>query len=192
MLGFSENHFGMVPIDLTRLTDSQRVCLRLVAHGMQAKEIARELGITQHATIERLRAARRATGAATSREIALQLIKAESGPDYKPLVAKPIGVAPTADHPASSALPNSSIGAVLRSSGADENLVDRAGPLASPKRSAAAPDFWRLPFRTRKAQTNELTVVQTLISIGALALMLSLAAIAAIAFVEQLIRLYQH
>ncbi|HEY8573956.1 LuxR C-terminal-related transcriptional regulator [Phenylobacterium sp.] len=56
--------------DLARLSDSERQALRLLAEGHTAKSVARELGLTEAAVNERLRQARRKTGAGSSRELA--------------------------------------------------------------------------------------------------------------------------
>ncbi len=54
--------------ELATLTARQKEILRLVAQNLQAKEIARELGISERAVKTHTDAARRRLGVATSRE----------------------------------------------------------------------------------------------------------------------------
>jgi DNA-binding CsgD family transcriptional regulator len=61
-----------------RLTERQKECLRLVAQGLETKEIARLLGLSPAAVTERLRAARTIFGVGTSREAARLLQRLES------------------------------------------------------------------------------------------------------------------
>src|SRR5436190_24007912 len=57
-------------IELSRLNEAERRVLHLLAEGHTAKSIAAELGTTTAAVNERLREARRKTGAGSSRELA--------------------------------------------------------------------------------------------------------------------------
>jgi DNA-binding CsgD family transcriptional regulator len=63
-------------LDLSRLNDAERRVLRLLAEGHTSKTIATALGSTPAAVNERLREARRKTGAGSSRELA-RLLKAQ-------------------------------------------------------------------------------------------------------------------
>jgi len=63
-------------VDLSRLNEAERQVLRLLAEGHTAKSIANELGSTPTAVNERLREARRKTGAGSSRELA-RLLKSQ-------------------------------------------------------------------------------------------------------------------
>ncbi|MFT4251329.1 MAG: hypothetical protein QM608_02455 [Caulobacter sp.] len=56
--------------DLSRLSDAERRALLLLARGHTAKSAAVELGASESAVNERLREARRKTGAGSSRELA--------------------------------------------------------------------------------------------------------------------------
>lgn len=67
---------GDKAVDLRRLNDAQRRVLRLLGEGHTAKSIANELGSTPAAVNERLREARRKTGAGSSRELA-RMLKAQ-------------------------------------------------------------------------------------------------------------------
>jgi DNA-binding CsgD family transcriptional regulator len=80
--------------DLTRLSDSERRVLLLLAEGHTAKTVAAALGMTEGAVNERLREARRKTGVGSSRELARLLRGVETEPqEIRP---KQIGVAATA------------------------------------------------------------------------------------------------
>jgi len=63
-------------VDLSRLNEAERQVLRLLAEGHTAKSVANELGSTPAAVNERLREARRKTGAGSSRELA-RLLKSQ-------------------------------------------------------------------------------------------------------------------
>jgi DNA-binding CsgD family transcriptional regulator len=78
--------------DPSRLTDAERQVLDLLAHGHTAKSAAVRLGLTEGAVNERLREARRKTGASSSRELARLL-----GPQENR--AEKIGLVPAPTHP---------------------------------------------------------------------------------------------
>lgn len=78
--------------DVSALSEGQKACLRLVAAGLEAKEIARELDITLSAVNERLRAARELLGLSRSRDAARLLLESEGATDHKRIVAKPFVV----------------------------------------------------------------------------------------------------
>src|SRR5690349_5682015 len=61
---------------MSRLNDSERTVLRLLAEGHTAKSIATKIESTTAAVNERLREARRKTGVGSSRELA-RLLKAQ-------------------------------------------------------------------------------------------------------------------
>jgi DNA-binding CsgD family transcriptional regulator len=63
-------------VDLSRLNDTERRVLRLLAEGHTAKSIANTTGSTPAAVNERLREARRKTGVGSSRELA-RLLRAQ-------------------------------------------------------------------------------------------------------------------
>ena len=60
-----------------RLNQRQRECLRLVYRNLEAKEIARELGLSPHTVVEHLRDARRLLGASRSMHAARMLFEHE-------------------------------------------------------------------------------------------------------------------
>lgn len=81
------------------LREREKEALRLLAHGHDAKSIARELALSVHSVNERLRTARRKLGVTSSREAARLLAQAEGdSPNF--LGPKPFGLpanAPIAD-----------------------------------------------------------------------------------------------
>jgi DNA-binding CsgD family transcriptional regulator len=82
---------------LAKLTEGQKDCLRLVAHHLSSKEIARRLGISQHTVDQRLKVAMR-TLAAESRFEAARLLTAHEGPaPHQPLVHQSPDIAKTPD-----------------------------------------------------------------------------------------------
>ncbi len=78
---------------VARLTEAQREVLRRWHVRRSAKEIAIELGVTHWAVNERLRAARRTLGAASSQEAAQMLAAVEGAATYKPFVYDPPSLA---------------------------------------------------------------------------------------------------
>lgn len=81
--------------DLSRLSEGERACLRLLARGHDTKSLAAELGIGTAAATERLRAARAKLGVTSSREAARLLALAEGLPQET--WAMPSGVARSAE-----------------------------------------------------------------------------------------------
>lgn len=73
---------------LARLTPAERAVLDLLAHGHTAKTIAAELGVSVAAVNERLRSARRRTGAGSSRELA-RLLAQENRDEFSGLPIRP-------------------------------------------------------------------------------------------------------
>lgn len=67
----------MDDVSFTKLNQRQRECLRLVYRNLEAKEIARELGLSPHTVVEHLRDARRLLGASRSMYAARMLAEYE-------------------------------------------------------------------------------------------------------------------
>lgn len=76
------------------LTDKEREALRLLAEGHTIKTAAAQLGASEAAINERLRSARRKTGATSSRDLARQLFLQETCDDF-PGVSSPAAEAET-------------------------------------------------------------------------------------------------
>jgi DNA-binding CsgD family transcriptional regulator len=169
---------------VARLSVGQKECLRLVLQGYEAKEIARMLATSPGAVHERLRAARRTLDVATSREAARILARHEQGETYTPFVAEPIGIAagsipamldPTIN---SGSVGGGTGGAFLRESQA-------AFDSAHVERQRAFP--WPIPSSGRPH--NDLTTFQTIVAVLALTIGLGVAALVAVALVDQLTEL---
>ena len=81
------NRSEMDDVAFSRLNQRQRECLRLVYRNLEAKEIARELGLSPHTVVEHLRDARRVLGASRSMHAARMLVEYEQDNriGYEPL-----------------------------------------------------------------------------------------------------------
>lgn len=133
---------------------------------------------------ERLRAARRTLDVSTSREAARVLARHERGETYTPFVAEPIGIeagsipamlAPTI---ASGSAGGGTGGAFLRECQAEFHAVHV-------ERQRTVP--W--PFPSPGRPHNDLTTFQTIVAILALTIGLGVAALVAVALVDQLTQL---
>lgn len=155
------------PID--RLTEAQREVLRRWNERQSAKEIARDLGITHWAVNERLRAARRTLGAASSQEAAKMLAEAEGYPGYngayKGVVYDPLQLAGEPDF------------AIMAGSEDDRDWSSGSGHRNAVREEQVAyrvtAPLWpglRLPIPHYEGDRNELGVQQRLLWIGALAI----------------------
>ena len=71
---------------LNKLSEAQRICLRMVFMHMSSKDIARDLGISPHTVDQRLKAAIQILGVDSRVEAARILARAEGGETYQPLV----------------------------------------------------------------------------------------------------------
>jgi DNA-binding NarL/FixJ family response regulator len=67
---------------ISKLSEAQKECLRLVHAGYEGKEIARLLELSPGAVVERLRAARRTLGVGSSREAARLLAGVDGANAY--------------------------------------------------------------------------------------------------------------
>lgn len=175
---------------VSRLSEAQRACLRLVMQGYEAKEIARQLNITPHAVVERLRAARRIVNAQSSREAARLLAAHEQDATYNRIGDNPLGIVPTPPLPPIMPSSNGSTG----SAGAQPETQPEALRIQEEQApymfAPATPRMvFPLPFPTREHQRNDLTIVQTLVLVVGLTIALAVAGIASIALVDQLTHL---
>ncbi len=150
---------------VAKLTDAQREVLRRWHVRRSAKEIAIELGVTHWAVNERLRAARRTLGAASSQEAAQMLAAAEGAATYKPFV-----------YDTASIVAGSEAGIVERSDDAGEWPSRPSRDYAVHEEQVpfrvSAP-LWhgpRWPIPRYEGDRNDLTIGERLLWIGALAL----------------------
>jgi DNA-binding CsgD family transcriptional regulator len=81
---------------LSRLTDKQRDCLRLVLMHRSSKEIARQLGIGADAVDQRVKTAMRTLGVDSRVEAARMLAEYEGTQPYQRFVYQPSDVVPPA------------------------------------------------------------------------------------------------
>lgn len=169
-----------------RLSEAQKECLRLVAAGMELKEVARELGISPNAVVERLRNARRTLGVGTSREAARLFAASEGGADYIRHVAIPDGVA--GSRPPTPFCPPSNAGSGSAGEGPGSvSIREEQTPYLAAGPSAGSRFPW--PFPTAGRERNDLTGGQIFAAVLALTIGLGVAALVAIAIVDQLSRL---
>lgn len=76
-------------LEIGRLSEGQKDCLRLVLAHMTSKEIARCLGVSSHTVDQRLRYAIRTLGARTRMQAALKLSEAEHQPSDPKVSSNP-------------------------------------------------------------------------------------------------------
>lgn len=143
------------------LTDAQREVLRLWLTRKSAKEIGRQIGITHWAVNERLRAARRVLGVATSSEAAEMFARGQEERAYKRVVCEPDGLA--AVEPAMPAM--ASVEGDRQSGPGTYLLREERLPFAAP----ASIPWPRLPVPRFWGDRNDLTLRARLLWIGALA-----------------------
>lgn len=116
----------MDDVAFSRLNQRQRECLRLVYRNLEAKEIARELGLSPHTVVEHLRDARRVLGASRSMHAARMLVEYEQ--DNR-LGYEPVGVTPQPDPAMVSAIPVAAMGAAagIRKNRYNFSYLERLG-----------------------------------------------------------------
>lgn len=102
------NRSEMDEVAFSRLNQRQRECLRLVYRNLEAKEIARELGLSPHTVVEHLRDARRVLGASRSMHAARMLAEYEQ--DNR-IGYEPVGVTDRENSVFTSSVPATAVGA---------------------------------------------------------------------------------
>ncbi len=110
----------------SRLNQRQRECLRLVYRNLEAKEIARELGLSPHTVVEHLRDARRVLGTSRSMHAARMLVEHEQ--DNR-LGYEPLGVTRQGNGANVAAVPVTTMGvaAGIRKNRYNLNYLERLG-----------------------------------------------------------------
>ncbi|HEX8937158.1 MAG TPA: helix-turn-helix transcriptional regulator, partial [Sphingomicrobium sp.] len=88
----------MTSAGVERLTERERMVLRLLVQGHDIKSIARALSITTTAANERLRTARQKLGVSSSREAARILAAEEGSPSYSVDMQTGVPIAPDRSH----------------------------------------------------------------------------------------------
>ena len=171
-----------------RLTERQKECLRCVIRGLEVKEIARELGLSPSAVVERLRAARRALDVETSREAA-RLFAAHDQSDTNIRYGD---MPPTlVDIP----YPLASIVGPQDGTGAGEPVRFRevsAPFVAVDPYPTTKPRHLPMPWRAKGTRSNDMTVSERLLASGTLTITIAIgAAIILIAVVQLMTLLVQ-
>ena len=120
------NRSEMDDVAFSRLNQRQRECLRLVYRNLEAKEIARELGLSPHTVVEHLRDARRVLGASRSMPAARMLVEYEQ--DNR-IGDEPVGVNRQPNPAMVSAVPVTAMGAATgaRKNRYNFNYLERLG-----------------------------------------------------------------
>lgn len=120
------NRSEMDDVAFSRLNQRQRECLRLVYRNLEAKEIARELGLSPHTVVEHLRDARRVLGASRSMHAARMLVEYEQ--DNR-IGYEPVGVNRQANPAMMSVVPVTAVGAAagIRKNRYNFNYLERLG-----------------------------------------------------------------
>ncbi len=174
-----ESDAGASPV--SRLTQGQLDCLRLVDQHLSSKEIAVELGISSHTVDQRIR-------------LALQTLKVERRSQAARLVSQQLGpyqrLIHQSPHIEGAPNPGQSDGAV----GFQIRHADRAGRAGgSGFNTEQRPGFNRpslfLPFATRSHPRNEMSVGQRLLCIVLIAIGAIFSAGMYLAWLESLSRM---
>jgi DNA-binding CsgD family transcriptional regulator len=82
---------------ISRLSEKQKDCLRLIAQNMNSKQIARELKISEHTVDQRVRQSLRILNVTDRFQAARAYTAAEIGFPYQPLIYQPDALARPAD-----------------------------------------------------------------------------------------------
>jgi len=173
---------------IQKLTEAQRVCLRMVLMHLSSKDIARELGISPHTVDQRLRMAIQALGVANRFEAARILARYESQTPYQSAVYQTPHVAP-APIPATVGL--SDIHGVRQGSEAYHGSAVREEQIAFRTPAfATGSSFVNLPFPTPGRERNDLNIVQRLGWIVSIAIASALAFGGLLAGLDALKRLF--
>ena len=167
-----------------KLSAGQKDCLRLVLQGYEFKEIARMLGTSPGAINERLREARRTLGVSSSREAARMLAAQEQVGDYTPHVAMPNGVGPGGI--SAKLAPQTDTGSAGEASG---GVALKDVQAAFDVTTVDKPSTFPWPVPTKGKPDNDLTLRQTILTVLGLTIGLGMAALVAVALVDQLTRL---
>jgi len=171
-----------------RLTDRQKECLRCVLQGLEVKEIARELGLSPSAVVERLRAARRALDVETSREAARLLAAHEHSDTNMRYGDMPPTLVDILYPLASTVGSKDGTGA-----GEQVRLREVSAPfVALDPYPTAVPRRLPMPWRAKGTRCNDLTVSERLLASGSLTIAIAIgAAIILIAVVQLMTLLIQ-
>ncbi len=131
-----------------KLREKEKVALRLILRGFDAKTAAREINVTPNVINEHLRNARQKLGVTNSKEAARLLGDAE---DITPkfFVPKEIGIVPEPKHTAVNPLPDP------QAASSDQNMVREMQTAYQPFASSRS-QIWSVPFRKEGELGNDL------------------------------------
>lgn len=166
---------------VSRLSEGQRECLRMVYRHMETKEIARVLGISPDGVTQRIKVAMRILGVNRRKDAAFILAQYEGGEPYPSLVYPSRDIEfephPTTFGPSTgSERPSGFSGEAMR----EEQAVFETVPLA-------ARPAW--PFPMGGARPNDVGWIRRLAWIAAISIGIALAFGALVSGVEALTRL---
>jgi DNA-binding CsgD family transcriptional regulator len=181
---------------ISKLTDAQRTCLRMVLMHLSSKDIARELGISPHTVDQRLRMAIQALGVANRFEAARMLARYEGQTAYQTAYQSAVYQSPhVAPEPVPATVDLSDSHGVRQgdngfqgSAVREEQLAFRAPAFAAGGGSGV---FVNLPFPTPGRERNDLSLLQRLSWIVSIAVASALAFGGLLAGLDALKRLFQ-
>ena len=174
---------------IQKLTEAQRVCLRMVLMHLSSKDIARELGISPHTVDQRLRMAIQALGVANRFEAARILAQYESPNIYQSAVYQTSHVAPA---PVRATVDLTDIHGVRQSDNGFHGTAVREEQIAfrTPAFATGAA-FVNLPFPTPGRERNDLNLLQRLGWIVSISIASAIAFGGLLAGLDALKRLFQ-
>jgi DNA-binding CsgD family transcriptional regulator len=169
---------------ISRLTDGQLDCLRLVAQHLSSKEIAVELGISPHTVDQRIRQALQTLG--VSRRAHAARIVAQHSQPYQRLIHQP----PYIEARDASGDDKSAIGNQIRHAGRAGKAWGGPG-FQTEQKNGHSWSSLQLPFATRSHPRNEMSVGLRLLWIVVIAIGSAFSAGMYLAGLESLSRLLQ-
>lgn len=193
MSGFTQTQIGdmVAPMEsdrIAKLTEAQRVCLRMVLMHLSSKDIARELGISPHTVDQRLRMAIQTLGVANRFEAARILARLEAQTPYQSAVYQTPHVAPQPIH---ATVDLSDIHGVRQVNEAYHGSAVREEQIAFRTPAfATGGGFINLPIPTPGRERNDLSIVQRLSWIVSIAIGSALAFGGLLAGLDALKRLF--
>jgi len=167
---------------VSKLTEGQLDCLRLVAQHLSSKEIAVELGISPHTVDQRVRQALQTLGV-SRRAQAARLVALCEGP-YQRLIHQP----PHIETAAAPGNPEAAVSNQIRHADRAGEAWRGSGFHTEQKRALFRPSL-QLPFATRSHPRNEMSVGLRLLWIVGIAMGATFSAGMYLAGLESLARL---
>lgn len=149
----------MAEAGLSRLSEGQRACLRMVFQHMSSKDIARELKISPHTVDQRIRIAMGHLGASSRVDAAKLLTLHESAAGYQPLIYQPPDIVAASEN----AETDGALGCGERSDGLTYSTAKEAEAGSNRVVAAEAPyQRNRWPFPLVEGETNRLAPIERL------------------------------